>query len=218
MRSFSHNRQYATIRGFTLVELLISLAIIIVITSIVLVKYSAFDSTTILKGAAYEIALALRDSQVKSISVVRSDKNLDSSFNYPYGMTFTTALSDQKKYVSFRYKDLATSPQYDVPDTQTPFAEDLGTGVLERSMYIKDTCVVTNENNNPEYCSGAGITRLDISFRRPEFAAIFNAHGFNVVPQSRIISAKIKVGSTAGPGIFIVEVSKLGQITVKSGT
>lgn len=62
-------------RGFTLVELLISIAIITVITAIVVVRYRQFDSTVLLKGAAYEIALALREAQIQSVSAVRDVGN-----------------------------------------------------------------------------------------------------------------------------------------------
>ena len=65
-------------RGFTLIELLICVGIIGILTAIVIFKYKSFDSTILLKSAAYEVSLALRDTQVKSVSATRG--NLDRHF------------------------------------------------------------------------------------------------------------------------------------------
>lgn len=185
--------------GFTLVELLVSIAVIVIITSIVLVKYDSFDSTTLLKNAAYDIALTLREAQMKSVSASRQNGN----FDYPFGVTFTPGA---KTYTTFRYQyAVATDyPYYDGTHTS-----DLNTATIDRSMYVSDVCVARTPSN--EDCN---ITRLDVSFKRPEFKALIYAPEYSSDPED-LTSAKIKVASTRGTGdVFIVTVTHLGQITV----
>jgi prepilin-type N-terminal cleavage/methylation domain-containing protein len=223
MRSFSpKQRNISTKRfvpssktaGFTLIELLISVAIIGIVTSIVLLKYTAFDSTTLLKGAAYEIALALRETQMKSVSVVQDD---DDNFRSPYGVSFTPV---QKSYALFRYTDEAEVypkpiPVYDIMEDSVA-ADDkrsvnIGTSTLDRSMRIQDVCVIIDDPDNPD----CGISRLDISFRRPEFIALFNAPGY-AGNMEDITSAQIEIASTNNDtDIFLVDVTRLGQISVQ---
>ncbi len=189
--------------GFTLVELLVSIAVIVIITSIVLVKYDSFDSTTLLKNTAYDIALTLREAQLKSVSASRQNGN----FDYPFGVTFTPGA---KTYTTFRYQYVVATdyPYYDGTHTS-----DLNTATIDRSMYVSDMCV---EKNGTYYCSSTNeITRLDISFKRPEFKALIYADGYSAGAQEDISSAKIKVASTRGTGdVFIVTVTHLGQIMV----
>ena len=203
--------------GFTLIELLISVAIIGIITMIVLIKYSSFDSTTLLKGAAYEMALALREAQVKSVSVVRSSTDSDNDatygkFDYPFGVSFTPGL---KTYKIFQFTDIASLGEGDHPfygsiDEDFP-AVDIGQTTLERSLEISDICFM---ESSTWYCHGddPGITRLDISFRRPEFTALFHVEGY-AGDEADITRVQIKVSSDSD-ATFVVEVSRLGQITV----
>lgn len=200
-------------RGFTLIELLISVAIIGVLTALVTVKYKAFDSTTLLKGAAYEIALTIREAQVKSISAVRST----AGFDYPRGVSVTpapgsTPTTASKTYLAFQFRDSSLPPYNDIADSDPDVATILGTSTLDRSIYVSDVCV--NPGND---CTPSGI---DISFRRPEFKALFhgrNSSGVNFTPaQDEAISdVTIKVTSSNNTAnVFLVTVSQLGQITV----
>lgn len=188
-------------KGFTLVELLISIGIIAFISSIVLLKYGSFDSTVLLKNAAYEVALALREAQAKSVS--GSHQGGDASF--PFGVTFTP---DSKNYTIFRYASATDpSPYYDVSESDPDLASNISTTSMERSMLVIDVCI------NDGGVDDCDIDRLDVSFRRPEFRALFFAVKAGV-PQSNIQSAKIKVGSSNGGNVFVVGVTRLGQITV----
>ncbi len=105
---------YSSKSGFTLTELLISCAIIALVSTIVLVKYGSFDSTVLLKSAAYEIALTLREAQVRSVSV----SGEGGEFSYPYGVTFTP---EQKVYRAFRFEDPLEYPYFDISEP-SPYA------------------------------------------------------------------------------------------------
>lgn len=184
-------------RGFTLIELLICVGIIGILTAIVIFKYKSFDSTILLKSAAYEVSLALRDTQVKSVSATRGNSN---SFDYPYGITFTP---NSKTYTGFQFTSTTVYPKYD----GSVNAVDIGTVTFDKAIEISDVCVNGND------CSP---TRLDISFKRPEFKAIFYVPGNSDPQNDAITDATIKVNSTTNPSnVFLIKVSKLGQISVE---
>jgi len=193
----------SSVRGFTLIELLISAAIISIISAIVIVRFNTFDSTVLLKSLAYEVAASIRQAQVYSVSVLNTGGN----FSFPYGMTFSP---ESKTYTFFRYDDSSNTsvrPKYDAAEVN-PHASDVNVFTIGRSMQIVDVCMVVGGVDD---CT---ISRLDISFRRPEFKALFYAAGF-AGDQKDITSGKIKLQSTNGGNIWIVEVGYFGQISVK---
>jgi prepilin-type N-terminal cleavage/methylation domain-containing protein len=192
--------------GFTLVELLISIAIIGVVTSIVLVKYGSFDSTVLLKGLAYEMALTLREAQVRSVSVARNAGGTETgNFDYPFGVTFS--LSNPKQYVLFRYED---GGQTAYPEYGVPAAKDLRVFPISRTMRITELCVYGTALADP-----CDVAQLDVSFKRPKFKGLFHAlSGGGVEYTTTIDRATVQVGSEGGFNQFIVEVTSLGQISV----
>lgn len=196
--------------GFTLVELLISIAIIGVVTSIVLVKYGTFDSTVLLKGLAYEIALTLREAQVRSVSVARNAGGIDSgNFDDPFGVTFS--LANPKEYVTFRYtgNDSEAIPAYVSGGLDTPNIRAFPIG---RTMLIKDLCIYEGATKT------CGVEQLDTSFRRPKFKGLIHAVKGPTEYDTTVTSAKIIVGASGGINDFAVEVSSLGQISVYKET
>ena len=205
-RSFSGKKHTVYAQGFSLPELLVSIAIIGIISTIVLVKYSAFDSTVIAKSAAYEVALALREAQVKSVSVARSDDNFDN----PFGIHLTKGESVFQTFV-FKDPDFGEFAQYD-----SAKAEKILDTQLERGMTIGEICI-RNTNSGGGECD---IETLDISFRRPEFKAIFYAtepgapDDIEHLP-STIPKAYIRINSPTGANNFEIEVTQLGQISVQ---
>jgi prepilin-type N-terminal cleavage/methylation domain-containing protein len=188
-------------RGFTLIELLISAAIITVIASLVLVRFNSFDSTVLLKSFAYEVATTVRESQIYSLSVVNTGTGASANFRYPYGLSFTP---NTDRYVFFRFNDTsnAVPPRYESGE-----ADVIRTLTAGSAMEIFDVCVTISGVDDCD------ISRLDISFRRPEFSAIFYTpeHG----PLGTISAAKVRVQSVRNPGnVWVVEVKLLGQIVV----
>ncbi|MBI2004934.1 prepilin-type N-terminal cleavage/methylation domain-containing protein [Patescibacteria group bacterium] len=56
--------------GFTLVELLVVVSIMLIITSTLLLQQRKFNSATLMRTLAYNIALSIRQAQVYGTSVV----------------------------------------------------------------------------------------------------------------------------------------------------
>ncbi len=62
------NFSLKAVRGFTLVEMMVVMAIITVITGIMLTNQASFNKTLILANTAYDIALTLRSAETYGIS------------------------------------------------------------------------------------------------------------------------------------------------------
>jgi prepilin-type N-terminal cleavage/methylation domain-containing protein len=198
-------------KGFTLIELLISAAIITIITGIVLVRFSSFDSTTLLKSLAYEVALTIREAQIYALSVVNTGSGTDAHFRYPYGLTFT---ENATSYTFFRYNDV--DPTGEVPQNPPGGSNTISiirTIALGGSTKISDVCVTTTSG---DLCaSDDEISHVDISFRRPEFSALFYTPEIDT---DEISAAKIKFQSTRdATNTWVVEVKLLGQVMVYPG-
>ena len=55
-------------RGFTLIELMIAIGIITLITSLVMVRHSSFNSAVLEENQAYEVAFDIRQTQMRAVS------------------------------------------------------------------------------------------------------------------------------------------------------
>ena len=85
-------------KGFTMIEMLMVLAIFTILTSIVMYNYSEFNSKTIMSNMAYEIALSVRQAQVYSLGVRGQSGNEE--FDNRYGVYFDTS-NGGKNFVFF---------------------------------------------------------------------------------------------------------------------
>ena len=190
--------------GFSLIELLISAGIITVISSLVLVRFHTFDSTVLLKSLAYEVAMSIREAQVYSVSVV-STQGGAADFEYPYGMTFFPQTASYT-FFQFANPSVNVDPYYDAAES-SPDAIDVNVFSIGRPLQVEDVCIVVSST---EDCD---VARLDVSFRRPEFKALFYADGYGGV-QADIEEGLIKIRSVNGGDIWVVKVGLLGQISV----
>jgi prepilin-type N-terminal cleavage/methylation domain-containing protein len=189
--------------GFTLIELLISAAIITVITSIVLVRFNAFDSTVLLKSIAYEVGTSVREAQIYSVSVINVVG--DTNFRTPYGLHF---VNNGSSYTFFRYNDAlprGETPQYSGADPVTP----VRVAALGGRFQILKICAAVV--SGPDICT---LTELDISFRRPEFSALFYSPSLTTPQLNSMSAAKLYITSTTNANnVWIVEVKLLGQVS-----
>jgi len=160
-------------KGFTLIEMLVSLAIFAVITSVVVYNYGAFNSNILVTNLAYEMALAIRESQSYGLSV---KKITASSADYGYGIHFNSSndhsfylFADLNRDSKFEANSIANCGQ-----ANQECREEL---VLRGDSSITKLCVKGLVSGT--LCYAPENTRwLDIMFVRPNPEAIIVRESF----------------------------------------
>lgn len=183
--------------GFSLVELVVSVAIFTIITSVILARHSQFSGTLLLENLAYDIALSIRKAQVFGLSV-REFTTGSSEFNVGYGVHFDSA--DNTSYIFFadRDRDEAYGGSGEIVETFS----------LRRGNTISEFCGILA--NGTEKCTDSGVTFLDIVFERPNPEAIIKSN----LPGNTYESARITVSSPQGT-TWNVETFITGQISIQ---
>lgn len=195
------SNKLSTKTGFTLVELVISLAIFSIMTALVVARYGSFNQGILLTNLAYDIALTLRTAQSYGLNVksvrVGTDTNFVDSFAGTYGVHFSSQSGSNTTILFFA--DNGFSPlSYDKDDTT------ISTLTIKRGSYVKVVCTGSYDT-----CSTSPDT-LDVLFKRPDPNAIITS---NAASSPTYPYAEIHLLSTDG-GTKKIVVNRVGQITV----
>jgi prepilin-type N-terminal cleavage/methylation domain-containing protein len=173
-------------RGFTLVEMVVTVAIFAILSTIVIARNASFDNEVLLNNLAYDIALSIRQAQQYGINVRVAQGQFDS----PYGIHFE---ADSSTYVMF--VDSNDNGAYDGQAS----GELLEVFTLGRGATIRAICDLEAGTCSED--------ELDIVFRRPEPDAII---GGGAIPRARI---ELLSGRRDGVRHIIVE--STGQIAIE---
>lgn len=143
--------QHATKSGFTLVELIVTMGVFLLITSVVLAQYRSFGVNAEFRNAVEGVVLSIREAQVYGAggktAVAKSCGTPSSPFTCPYGVLF---------------QNLGTS--------YVVFVDVDGNGVYSSAEEIQT-------HNLPSGITTTGITPsspLSIVFKRPFPDALIN--------------------------------------------
>jgi len=195
--------------GFTLIELIVAIAIMVLILAVILVNYKKFDSGIIMTNLAYDIALSIRTAQTYGVSV-KSSKTSTGNFETPYGIHFD--LATPTTYWLFVDNNDNHDNTYGngIFDTSINAESSLATTYnLRGAYYIKSLCYVFGSGN----CTACN--KLDITFRRPNPDAIMSAND-GTVSGSNISAVKIVIGSKQDVNAQkTITVQQTGQISVQ---
>ena len=184
------------IKAFTLVELLVSIAIFALMTALLVAKYGNFNQSILLNNLAYDIALNIRSAQSYGLNVrgVASSGGNPSEFKYPFGVRF---INNNNNFILFA--DIDADGFYDTGET-------ILSTVTIKSVASIDSLCVTNNNS----CSGT-VNSLNITFKRPDPNAIIRGNS----DSNNMGMAEIVIKSTDGSKKKIV-IRSNGQIGVEN--
>jgi type II secretory pathway pseudopilin PulG len=187
--------------GFSLVELLVSIGIVVMVLSLVVANQQAFNSAVLLRGQAYEIALAMREVQLGAVSAVSDGTG---EFRSNQGIYFDLDISAQQ------YRLFRDAPGPGAISRFWNAGEDIGlSGLLDNRFEVRGF----------EMPPGTAIgNQLSITFERPNFDATFvtSNSGTIIDEQAAIITIGLRGGSSSvcGEDIRQIEVRSTGQIAV----
>ena len=211
--------------AFTLVEMLVVLAIIAIITVIVLTGQSAFSRTLLLTDTAYTVALSLREAQTYGISSHVFVNGQSYNSNTGYGIDVTPNAQSYTEFADtypggIGIQGSAYCPGHSETNVNMPDARP-GDCVYE-SGYDGVARVYTFGQGysigaiNGVTSSGATVspapTAVDITFQRPNTTSVIVAT-VNGVPTT-LQRVDIQVDSPQG-GSQCVVVNQIGVIAVQ---
>lgn len=184
-------------KGFGLIELLISISIMILVTSIVLSQHNAFNSSVLLKSQAYEIALQARETQLNAVSIVGDGT---SDFRKVYGLHFNILDGANNSYRIFQD---ANGDNY-----YSGVGEQFGKqGKIDTRFIISE---IRTMEGDTEYSSPDDIS---VVFQRPNFDARFFTAA-NTEVSTNISKIEIDLELEATGEVRTIEITKTGQISV----
>lgn len=164
-------------RGFTLVEMMTSVAIIGIIAGVIAYNHSRFDSDFEVTNIAYRIALAARQAQVYGISSREFSGGGAEVFTGTYGLHFRNLTPTS--FILF--SDSNGDNKYNTSGSDTSVCAPASSGVnecLERTVFgrgIRITRLCGLGGASPCISPGGnGLRALDVVFKRPSPDAIFN--------------------------------------------
>ncbi len=209
MSSLHSGKQlHAHKRGFTVVELMVTVTIVVLVTGIVMIRYSSFNSSVLLTSQAYITAFDIREAQSLAVSV-RGNAN---EFREEYGIYIT--MNTPTQYQLFQDDDAIgeASPAQYAPSEAigAPFRVDsrfsivniCGTNSSSRMCFVDDPKTTDEVINN-------NFSDIAISFKRPDFdAAFYNSF------RSDLQSVEIQYGSSNSSIRRTVKIYTSGQITI----
>src|SRR6185503_3627706 len=125
-------------RGFTLIELIVVMSIMLILTSIFILRQQRFNSSTLLQSLAYSVALSVRQAQVYGTSIRESsigafDSANESSAAKAYGVYFSSGSTGS--YILFA--DANNNGEYDTGEAVQVFT-------LNQGYAISKFCATTS--------------------------------------------------------------------------
>jgi prepilin-type N-terminal cleavage/methylation domain-containing protein len=193
-------------KGFTLAEIMVSIAIVVMIMSVVLFGYRSYDDSIILSSAAQEMAISIRQAQSYGVSVKQV---VGGDFNTSYGISFN--LSNPGSYYIFADKN--NNGKYDGDVNCSSGTECVEKDDLKNAVGLSSFC--STDLGGTETCPAQGVQSVSILFKRPDTDAyIYTFNSSGTMISGSYVSVKI-VFSTRSGQQSNVSVNSIGQVTVK---
>lgn len=154
-------------KGFTILELVVSIAIFAFMTAFTVAKYGTFNQGVILTNLAYDVALTIRNAQSYGLNVKSSGRETN-EFSKPYGVYFLKGSSSFIFFVDSNNDGLFNTAD---PDRPGGLSESLSTSNIKNGSTISLITTIDNQGN-----SNTSVEGLHITFKRPDPNAIIKAN------------------------------------------
>jgi prepilin-type N-terminal cleavage/methylation domain-containing protein len=199
--SFKKNTPHTRENGFSLVELLISITIMVIVIAVISVQQGAFNGAVLLRSQAYEAALAVREVQLDAVSAT-GDSGV---FRSVLGVHFDAAASENGQYRIFK-DSTSGSDANGFYDSGEEYGKQ---GFLDNRFEVREI--------RPIGDSMQSTGGLSVVFVRPNFDARFFDSAGEVNASSVEIDISRRGSTDTGPGdVRTLEVTATGQISVKN--
>ncbi|HBC70734.1 MAG: hypothetical protein UU05_C0030G0005 [Candidatus Curtissbacteria bacterium GW2011_GWA1_40_47] len=190
---------HASGRGFTIIELLVSISIFTVLTGVVLAKYNTYNTSAPFANASEDVVLALRQAQVYGAGGKGNPAVCTggTAFECTYGVYFSTSGTLKNGITLF-------------VDTNNDRMFTQGTdSVIERIAWNSEISVSALSCPGPVGTCGSAVT---VTFRRPDPLA-FIAEVVN--PANSYDSASVTLTHAISGRTANIVISKAGQISLR---
>lgn len=200
-------------RAFTIVELIVSVGIFALLTTLLIGKYGTFNQSVLLTNLAYDVALTIRNAQTYGLNVKSKPTaggaaytsgtydEIKAGFQYGYGVHFVASAdgSDPNSKKMIFYADNETQPSFENGTV-------IATYTLRNGAYISSVCAQQTEGGANCISSSSPNGGIDVAFRRPDPDAIFPD-----TANATIVTITVKTTSGQTKNIIV---RKTGQIAV----
>ncbi|MBI5045971.1 MAG: prepilin-type N-terminal cleavage/methylation domain-containing protein [Candidatus Niyogibacteria bacterium] len=187
--------------AFTIVEMLVSISIFTIITSLVLTNYPKFSEHFALERTAQEVAQSFREAKTLSLAVTVTATELAVGTKTGYGVHFE---QNSKNYLIF--SDIYP----DIPNK----IFDVNSDRIDSSYNIQADATVTGFCAGNDCILNSTFQMMDIVFTRPEPAITFFAGDSGAMLEQNEQNISIFITNGKGETKRVV-VWKSGQISVK---
>jgi len=140
--------------GFTLIEMLVTISVFTIVTSVMLANYPKFSDNLSLERTTQEIALSLREAKTYSLAV--REFGIGSDIFPGYGVHFDLSSGPSKNYLLFA--DLDEGKDYD-----SSGSEKQDEFVIQTNVSIKEFCKILDPLGD---CGS--YEKLEVVYFRPD--------------------------------------------------
>ncbi|MDD5050414.1 MAG: type II secretion system protein [Candidatus Pacebacteria bacterium] len=206
--------------GFTLIELVVVMGIMMIVTTVVIYNFQNFNSTTLVTNYAYEVAFAVKEAQVYGLSVLKGGSVSTAGFLQGYGVHLDNASLDvPATFILFA--------DFPLDYTQSPVGDGVYASSTQDSLLktysfagrykVKQFCVPLVSGGVATDCASTIGTKmkLDITFVRPNPDARIKITEEDSSTRDNLSSAEITIVSPQGSEKKIV-VYSTGQISIQN--
>lgn len=200
------NKKFRTQSGFGLIELMVSISIVVLVTSVIMARHDSYNGAILLRSQAYDIALKIREVQMQAVSAVGQEDD----FRTPLGVCFNTDWPNY--YHIFADTDAEGQEGHGECDADEYVGQR---GNIDPRFRIESLDLISSVPQNKP-------TNIAILFERPNFDARFFVSGTERTDIDAVEIGLMRVGadaqSSSAGDLRVMEISRTGQILVQPVT